>query len=310
MTGQHNDSAGGTALTVANWNIHWMHDDHVRRADAIVDALRAVNPDVVCLQEAWVEGPQTQAARLAERIGLPHWSYLPVRELDGRSQGQAVLSRWPIESADAVEIPDEHMTRRALVTVLSTPHGRAPVVSTGLWGNAKIQWRLPAIDERLTPYRTIISSLQKVAGELPPIVGADLNAEPDSDELRWLQGAGTAPGDDPQRTLYLADVWRTARPDDPGYTVDSRTNPLVNFADGGWRCDYILAGELTDRSRRSRWAVSDCGLLGARHDGAPASDHYGLWARLEIIPETHPTAATGWRPSTEAAITGKVGRYE
>ncbi|AUA16749.1 3-phosphoshikimate 1-carboxyvinyltransferase [Streptomyces malaysiensis subsp. malaysiensis] len=96
----------------------------------------------------------------------------------------AVLSRHPISETHAMEIPDETMHRRGCTAVVETALGRLPILSAGLWGNVKIAWHRRVIADRPRPYRTIVRHLESVESELPPLVGADLNAEPDSGELR------------------------------------------------------------------------------------------------------------------------------
>jgi endonuclease/exonuclease/phosphatase family metal-dependent hydrolase len=72
--------------------------------------------------------------------------------------------------------------------------------------------------------------------ELPPIVGADLNAVPDSDEVRMLTGRRPGvPG------IVFSDAWEQAGKGDG--TTWRRDNPYC--ADSAWpnrRLDYVLIG--------------------------------------------------------------------
>ena len=72
--------------------------------------------------------------------------------------------------------------------------------------------------------------------EHPPVVVGDLNAEPDSDEIRKLGGHLTTPVVEGQ---ILVDAWRYADPRDPGHTWD-RANPYVaQWMGPSARIDYI-----------------------------------------------------------------------
>ncbi|WP_244366064.1 hypothetical protein [Streptomyces malaysiensis] len=213
-----------------------------------------------------------------------------------------MLSRHPISETHAVEIPDETMHRRGCTAVVETALGRLPILSAGLWGNVKIAWHQRVIADRLRPYRTIVRHLESVESELPPLVGADLNAEPDSGELRWLTGADAGAADDTSRDLYFVDTWR--RDDSAGYTVDASTNPLVTFARGRWRTDYLLAGTAPRDRYTYGWTVEGCGRLGVGLD-RPASDHYGLWS--ELLATSLPMApAAAWRSAVEPPRVGRT----
>ena len=54
----------------------------------------------------------------------------------------------------------------------------------------------------------------------PPVVTGDLNAEPNSDEMRLLGGHKTAPA---IPDLVLIDAWRYADDGHPGWTWDRRS---------------------------------------------------------------------------------------
>lgn len=281
-------------LRVANWNIHWRNDDHQRREALLIEELRRHHPDVICLQEAWAGATGNQAERIAEALGLPEVAYLPVRHQGTYSQGQAVISRFPITEATSVEIPDEFMHRRGVTVLLDTTAGRLPVTSAGIWGNAKIAWGQPVIRNRIAPYRTLIDHLAAIPSNLPPLVGLDLNADPHSHEVRWLSGLDIHGEDKTRPDLYLLDTWDPAV---DGATIDSSTNPLVTLAQGRWRSDYLLAGHAPRERYDRKWVVDRVGRLGHQLP-QPASDHYGVWADLTAHAST-PLPGLEWANATE-----------
>lgn len=297
--GQESEDSRVLTIRAGTWNLHWLHDDYPRREQLIVAELDTADLDVVCLQEAWAEDDVVQVGRLADRLGYEHYSYLPVRSNGSRTQGLGVLARHPIRRSWPMAIADESMHRRALIVVLDTPVGSCAVMSVGLWGSAKIEWSLPVIGDRLGPYRAITEELRRVKCDLPPLVGADFNAQPDSAEVRWLRGADPAEKD---RLLYFVDLWTRTRPGEPGYTVDAVANPLRGHRPAGrWRSDYLLAGCSVPELHAYRWDSSSSGLLGNGHGhDLAASDHYGIWAQLTARP--HPIRPDGWHPSTSGTI--------
>ena len=74
---------------------------------------------------------------------------------------------------------------------------------------------------------------------LPPVVTGDLNAVPESDEVRLLEGFLTEPA---VPDLLLVDAWRYAEPSDRGITW-SRANPhAAKTGEPDARIDYVLVG--------------------------------------------------------------------
>ncbi len=78
--------------------------------DACARVLAAWAPDVVALQEVgrgWTMGPPGRtAAEIAKRLSLPHHVHVPaiITSEDAR-YGTALLSRWPIDVREVVELP-------------------------------------------------------------------------------------------------------------------------------------------------------------------------------------------------------------
>jgi endonuclease/exonuclease/phosphatase family metal-dependent hydrolase len=109
----------------------------------------------------------------------------------------------------------------------------------------------------------------------PIILVGDLNAEPDSDEVRLLCGHKTAPA---ASRFVLVDAWRYAADAVP-WTWD-RANPhLLATGEPSSRIDYVLVGppHASDRGRvRSAWRIGAEPVAGVW-----ASDHAGVIAELE-----------------------------
>ena len=84
-----------TRLRVATWNLWGRYGPWEERGPVVLENLRAVDADVVCLQEAWRDGARSQPRELASALGM-HGVYEPAFEINGAWSGNAVLSRWPV----------------------------------------------------------------------------------------------------------------------------------------------------------------------------------------------------------------------
>jgi endonuclease/exonuclease/phosphatase family metal-dependent hydrolase len=270
------------ACRVVTWNCWWRFGDWEPRWRAIGAVLAGAAPDVVGLQEVWATDTENAAARLAERLGL-HWCWVPSphpqhwqrRGGDPTTAvGNAVLSRWPIVATSHVDLagPDGvEDGRTALRADLATPAGRLPFVTTQLSS-------APGLSRvRRAQLRHLARALAAptAGATLPPVLTGDLNALPDSDEVRMIEGVLTEPA---APDLVLVDAWRYAGPHDPGHTWD-RANPHVAATgEPSSRIDYVLVG--LPRPGGAALAVG-AGLLGDRpHEGVWPSDHAAVVADL------------------------------
>jgi endonuclease/exonuclease/phosphatase family metal-dependent hydrolase len=259
------------------------------RRHEVVAWLDRIDADLVCLQEVWwdaatpstagwiVEHTPTDRWHRAEG-GFPFPSDLwPDPSL---RFGSAILSRWPIDQDHLVALPLDaraevpHPTYRMQAELLHARTHGFDVFSTHLAPppaqayHRRVQ--VLAIDEE-------VRRLADPGALMPPILCGDFNAEPDSDEMRFLCSLATLEG----RSTSFQDAWRTVPPSDPGYTDDGRTNPLADLIPRPRkRIDYVLVGDAFLRKggaglveRAELWAHQP---LLARLP----SDHYGVLAEV------------------------------
>ncbi|MEM9516597.1 MAG: endonuclease/exonuclease/phosphatase family protein [Actinomycetota bacterium] len=220
-------------MRVMTWNLWWRFGDHERRSAAIDAVLRAEAPDVVCFQEVWSDATTDQAEMLAARHDAHVVRTEPVL-FDGFSFGNAIMARWPIERIADVRLPGadgEPGYRRLLIAAVATPWGSWPIAATHL------DYRFDASHTRQHQVRRVLECVVEHRGDpehdLPMIVGGDLNAVADSDEMRIF--TGRRPGVD---GIVMSDVWEQVG-DGPGNTW-RRDNPHV--AESAWperRIDYL-----------------------------------------------------------------------
>jgi endonuclease/exonuclease/phosphatase family metal-dependent hydrolase len=261
-------------MRVLTWNLWGRDGDWRRRRDAIAAVIADAAPDVCGLQEVWDAPDGNLAADLAQRLDV-RWCWARAQRpsaADGVSIGNAVLTRWPILSSDELQLPTGELPERrvALGARLAAPAGVLPFVTTHL------TYRPGGSVIRLEQVRALARFVaeQAVDCAYPPVVTGDLNAEPDSDELRLLGGLLTAPA---VPGLVLVDSWRYAPPDDPGFTWDRRNAYQKHSAIPDSRIDYVLMG----LPQQGRGRVQTARLAGdAPVDGVWPSDHFALIADL------------------------------
>ena len=268
-------------MRVMTWNLWWRFGPFEQRLPAIIDTIRSVDPDIVCVQEVWsrevqsrevqsrevqsgevqsgeVESGEVQsrevqsrevesgedcddgddrrdvADELAAALGM-HVVRTDPMMWNGESFGNAVLARWPVERIASLPLPDaagEPGYRRIAAASVATPWGAWPIASTHLDhrydGSATRQSQVRRLLELGLEWRG------DPASDLPLIVGADLNAVPDSDEVRLLTGRSAGVDG-----IVFSDVWEQVG-NGPGHTWRAENPYLPDSAWPNRRIDSLL----------------------------------------------------------------------
>lgn len=259
-----------TTLRVATLNVWGTNGPWPQRLRLIRRDLMHLRPDVIGLQEVMREDGYCQAREIADGLGY-ELVYGPACERDGRIQGNAILSRLPVREQREFSLPTGGEEPRALLYArLQTPHGELPVFVTHLtW-----QQRHAAI--RLTQVRHTVARVAELTlqvADLPPVIMGDLNADPDSDEIRYLRGLAVVGGE----SVYFADAWTYGGDGSPGATFHRGNDYARQAREPSRRIDYIFTGG-DDRMRgeplRTWLAFTEPDVL----DGVRVwpSDHYGV----------------------------------
>jgi endonuclease/exonuclease/phosphatase family metal-dependent hydrolase len=256
-------------MRVCTWNLWWRFGPWQERQPAIEAAMRAIDADVICLQEAWaVEDGDDQVAQLADALSM-HSAHPPRRYWEGVSLRNAVLSRWPVSEAEVVRLEGGSRVRHAALADLDSPFGPVTVIS------AHLDHRFDASPQRCAQVRSLaaLAAAHRRDDAFPVLIGADLNAVPDADEVRMLTGRSepAAPG------IVFTDAWEVAG-DGAGWTWDP-ANPYL--ADAAWprrRLDYLLVSWPRPKGIGK---VERCWLAGTEPiDGVMPSDHFAVVADL------------------------------
>lgn len=266
---------------VLTWNVWWRFGDWAARQPLIADVLNAAHADVIALQETWKTGRVGQPERLAAAAGLEHVAWSANRQPERWRQrvddqpddlecGLALLSRWPILDVNERVLPTGTFPstgRTALGVLIEHPRGPLPVITTHLDSHpAHSQLRVAQLREVASLTQDLIQHAGPEA--LSAIVCGDMNADPESDEIRQFAGVLTAPFVD---DLAFFDAWPVAVDDDPGWTW-RKDNPYVEEGNPNARIDYVFVG-LSAR-------ITSAELVGLGDGPAWPSDHAAVAVEL------------------------------
>jgi endonuclease/exonuclease/phosphatase family metal-dependent hydrolase len=265
------------AVTLNIWN---RQGPWAERLPLLREGLAAVAPDVVGLQEVLGLGGASQAHELVEGLG---WQvhYGPAWQMGGGlTFGNAILSRWPLVATDVLPLPapPELDSRTVAYALVDMPCGPVPVFCTHL------TYQLHRSDARCAQVRALTDHVGALAppdrGTFPPILLGDFNAEPDSDEMRFLRGRTPLGG----KSVYFADCWLVAAAG-PGHTYDRRNPYAYRSREPSRRIDYVYVRG-PDRALRGEPLAARLILDAPTGDVWP-SDHFGLLAEIQAAPRPH-----------------------
>ncbi len=252
------------SFVVATWNVQWQFGEWQQRQQPILETLRTLDADIITLQETWLD----QVDELAAQLDYDStWAGRPPRRDGNIGFGNAVLSRWPITRREHCFLEDAsgRKYRSCVHGQVQAPFGTVPVFTTHL------DFAIDGSSVRHMQLATASEFIETFAdGDLVPILTGDMNAVPDSDEIRTLTGR-SAPHIDGRA---WTDSWEVAG-DGPGITWSS-DNPYLKAPT--WpnrRLDYVLVA--TPRENRPVGNPQRAWLFGEEPvDGVVPSDHYGV----------------------------------
>jgi len=260
-----------TRVKILTWNLWWRFGPWKERAEAIASNLAKIDADVIALQEVWAHGGTNFAAELAAKLGFYH-IYENCMNVGDTGFGNAILSRWPIETTDKITlygVEQTGETRVAIYAQIDGPRGKIPMFSTHL------NWKFDESHIRQKQVADLVRFIDsKAYPKFPPVLCGDFNADPDAQELRMLNGLTTGPVEG----LVFHDAWRFAGDDSGGMTWDN-TNPYVAMEfEPDRRIDYIFAGL---PAAKGAGHIVDCRVVGREpvNDIYP-SDHFAVLAEL------------------------------
>ncbi len=220
---------------VATLNIWNRQGPWPDRLPLIREGLRALDLDVVGLQEVLgFTGMPSQAHEIADGLGwnvhhVPAWNVG-----GGLTFGNAILSPHPLTDGASLPLPSPPGldTRTVAFARVGCAHGPMPVFVTHL------TWQAHMGHARCEQVRALTDHVAALApiDEAPPVILGDLNADPDSDEMRFLRGLTALGG----KSVYFADAWTTTGNDPAGgFTYDRRNAYALRSREHSRRIDYV-----------------------------------------------------------------------
>jgi endonuclease/exonuclease/phosphatase family metal-dependent hydrolase len=288
----------GPNLRVITLNLWGTEPPLEHRLALAIRQLRALAPDVVCLQEVRpLDGKagKTTADVIADALGMSSHYAMAVSWDDGvhgklpaGQEGVAIIAK-TIGETRVLPLPEPRPgDARVLLSAQIESDGGPIWIHT-----AHLHYRLDdglarehqvlAIDEAIRALRTSDSA--------PQILAGDFNATPDSDEMRFLRGLTTLGG----RRTHFQDAWlRLHREPIPGegpaegitWSSENRFTRPLRSLDIDRRIDYVY---VTTRKKDGRGTVHVSKVVltdreGDREDEICASDHYGVLADVQVMP--------------------------
>ena len=118
--------------------------------------------------------------------------------------------------------------------------------------------------------------LARPESDNPALLMGDFNAEPDSDEIRFLKGLHSMNG----RSFYMQDAYEVSHAPMPGYTWDNRNPFAAATREPDRRIDYIFVGWRSDDGAGQVHSARV--VCEATHGGEWPSDHLGLYAEVHF----------------------------
>jgi len=261
-----------TTARLVTWNVWGRYGNWQEREPAIIATLQDAQADILVLAESWATGSDSQCARLAGPLNLPHHTFSGVRAQEDETalSGVAVMSRWPIAYAASRTFGDA----RVEYAELSGPRGRIQVC-----GVVMDAWWFDESQARQEAVRELLAYLHPLRDDsIPLVVCGDFNCDPDSDEIRMLTGRTAAP----VAGLSFYDAWEVAGPRagaaSAGATWSNANPHATQLLWPDRRIDYVFSA--TPR-RGGAGHPLQATLLGTTPvHGTIASDHYAVQADL------------------------------
>lgn len=269
-----------------------------RRLELAIRQLRALVPDVICMQECRpLDGAtgRTTADVLAEALGMhAHyatsctWNAGDGSMKSSGQEGLAIVSRTPLLETKTLALPEGRAAETRLLL-----SGRVATAGDPVWVHTThLHYRLDdgvAREKQVLAIDAQIRACGRDNTSAPQILCGDFNAVPDSDEMRFLRGLTTLDG----RRTHFQDAWlRLHRECGPGdgpvqgitWSSDNELTRPLRSLDIDRRIDYVY---VTSRKKDGRASIHDCRVVLTDRDpdgGFCATDHYGVLAVVQVVP--------------------------
>lgn len=256
--------AQGGAMTMVTFNLHHDREEWMERRRTILAELQRLQPDAIALQEV-IEKPgvRNQAEWLAKGLG---YQYLFVStDPPGASKryGNAVLTRRPVlaRTEHLLQPLDDYRT----VGHLRIEIGGRPVNVYATHFNERSDENGQRI--RRMQVEDLLRFIAATSAGAPVVIAGDFNALVDAGDLSAL------------RSRY-GDSYGSVHVNNDLSTVSTLNR---HYYQAPLRIDHIFFQQDEMLAREARLLFDE-----PDGDGRWASDHYGVWTRLQFAPATVP----------------------
>ncbi len=249
------------------------------RSRLIRDWIARLDPDLIAFQEVLAGPGVDQLDELVGDSGM-ETAFVGASRFwrDPKLEfGNAVASRWPIRERHELRLPaaGDDESRAAITAIIDAPvaGGRLCFTSTHL------NWKFHHGHTRERQLVALCDHVRTFASPetYPPIFAGDFNAEPDSDEIRYVTGLHSIDG----RSVHFRDAWRVAGGDGPGVTWSNRNDYARVCFEFDRRLDYIFSGD--PMLGGSGFPESCQVVCDESVGGIWPSDHFGVYAELRVV---------------------------
>jgi endonuclease/exonuclease/phosphatase family metal-dependent hydrolase len=182
---------GPNALKIVSFNIYNRPWERTARLENIVQTVKALDPDIVALQEVatgWILPGGDPAQLLADRLEMHHIRYWHEQNLGIFRTGIAVLSKYPILSAEYHEFSrhDFWDAKGYMGLQIAAPRGTLQFINLHMASthNESI---------RSSEWEELAAFAKKLTSQGPVLIAGDFNTEPTDPVLAtFLKTTGAA----------------------------------------------------------------------------------------------------------------------
>jgi endonuclease/exonuclease/phosphatase family metal-dependent hydrolase len=172
-----NGSISKRQLRILSYNIkHGRGNDQAVDLKRTASVIRRLNPDIVALQEVDANvkrsGNVDEPVMLARQTGLPHHEFGSFFKYQGGDYGMAILSRFPIENATNLRLPNGAEERTSLIAEIAIDDKAKVSVADVHFYQSEA--------ERLAQANTLLKHLSQHQNQNDVFIVGDFNSTPGS----------------------------------------------------------------------------------------------------------------------------------
>ena len=272
------------SLRVVTLNV-WAHGgDWPARRRVLQEGFAGLGADLVALQETVVLGEEDQARQI---LGDGyHYVHSRIRGADGI--GISIASRWPLDHPRELDLRMRPGDGTGTAPTALLVEVDVPDIGKVVFVNHVRSWQPRLAAEREQQAVKLATALDRYpvpveasdAGRtgIPHIVVAgDMDADPASTSIRFWTGRHAIDG----KSVCYRDAWEATHGSAAGETF-TPDNPLMQDPDWPFRrIDYVLV-RCADLGGPTLFVARSDRLFQQPVDGVWASDHFGVWAELQL----------------------------